>query len=88
MLQVHLPPTNFIILAAMNHIELLYFIETLEKSLGKTAEKNLLPMQAGDVEATYADIEELVIDTGYKPNTSIEVGVESFVNWYREFYHA
>ena len=69
-------------------VELLYFIETLEKALGKTAEKNLLPMQAGDVEATYADIEELVVDTGYKPNTSIEAGVEQFVSWYREFYDA
>lgn len=69
-------------------VELLHFIETLEKALGKTAEKNLLPMQAGDVEATYADIEELVLDTGYKPNTSIESGVEQFVSWYREFYDA
>ncbi len=67
-------------------VELLHFIETLEKTLGKTAEKNLLPMQAGDVEATYADIEALVIDTGYKPSTSIEAGVEQFVAWYRDFY--
>jgi UDP-glucuronate 4-epimerase len=67
-------------------VELMHFIQTLEKALGKTAEKNLLPMQDGDVEATFADIEDLVRDTGYQPTTSIEQGVEKFVDWYREFY--
>jgi UDP-glucuronate 4-epimerase len=62
------------------------YIETLERFLGKTAEKNLLPLQPGDVPDTYADVEALVTDVGYKPNTSIEVGIERFVSWYREYY--
>jgi len=67
-------------------IELLYFIEVLEKAIGKQAIKNLLPLQAGDVLATYADIEDLSRDTGFKPNTSIEVGIPLFVEWYRSYY--
>ena len=67
-------------------IELMYLIEVLEKSLGKKAKFNMLPMQPGDVPATYADIENLVNDTGFRPDTPIEVGVERFVEWYLEFY--
>ncbi len=67
-------------------IELLHFIETLENSLGRQCEKNMLPMQLGDVEATFADIEELVKDTGYAPTTSVEQGVNNFVEWYKDFY--
>jgi UDP-glucuronate 4-epimerase len=67
-------------------IELVYFIEVLEKCLGIEAKKNLLPMQPGDVPSTYADISDLVRDVGFKPDTSIEVGVEKFVNWYRDYY--
>jgi len=67
-------------------VELMTYIETLEGLLGKTAEKNLLPLQPGDVPDTYADVEALVTDVGYKPNTSIEVGIERFVSWYREYY--
>ena len=67
-------------------VELLHFIETLEDALGRVCEKNMLPMQAGDVEATYADIEELVKDTGYAPTTSVEQGVRTFVDWYQDFY--
>jgi len=69
-----------------NPVELLYLIETLEKTLGKTAEKNLLPIQPGDVPATYADVDDLVRDVGFKPATSIEEGVRRFVEWYRGFY--
>jgi UDP-glucuronate 4-epimerase len=67
-------------------VELMAYIETLERFLGKTAEKNLLPLQPGDVPDTYADVEALVADVGYKPNTSIEQGIERFVNWYRDYY--
>jgi len=67
-------------------VELMAYIETLERFLGKTAEKNLLPLQPGDVPDTYADVEALVADVGYKPNTSIEQGIERFVTWYRDYY--
>lgn len=67
-------------------VELMRFIETLESHLGKTVEKNLLPMQAGDVADTYADVEALITDVAYQPSTSIEQGVELFVNWYRDYY--
>lgn len=69
-----------------NPVELMAYIETLERFLGKTAEKNLLPLQPGDVPDTYADVEALVTDVGYKPNTSIEQGIERFVSWYRDYY--
>jgi len=71
-----------------NHqpIELLHFIEVLEKAVGKKAEKILLPLQPGDVPATYADIEDLTRDVGFKPATPIEEGIPRFVRWYREFY--
>jgi UDP-glucuronate 4-epimerase len=67
-------------------VELMHFIETLENCLGMKAQKNLLPMQAGDVLATYADVDALVEDVGFKPNTSIEMGIERFVKWYRSYY--
>jgi UDP-glucuronate 4-epimerase len=67
-------------------IELMHFIEVLEKCLGIEAIKNILPIQPGDVPITYADVSELVADVGFKPNTSIEVGVERFVDWYRTYY--
>ena len=70
-----------------NPVKLMDFIETLEKVLGKKAQKNFLPLQAGDVPATYADVKDLVKDIGYKPDTSVEVGIENFINWYKEFYH-
>ena len=69
-----------------NPVELMYLIETLEKTLGKKAEKNMLPIQPGDVPATYADVEALTQDVGFKPATPIETGVKNFVDWYREFY--
>lgn len=71
-----------------NHspVELLYFIEVLEQCLGRRAEKRLLPIQAGDVPATYADVEDLTRDVGFQPSTSIEEGIARFVAWYREYY--
>ena len=69
-----------------NPVNLLAFIETLEKCLGKQAIKNLLPLQPGDVPDTYADISDLVSDLGYKPGTSLETGIGNFVEWYRNFY--
>jgi len=71
-----------------NHqpVELLRFIEVLEQAIGKRAKKKLLPIQPGDVPATYADIEDLSRDVGFKPATPIEVGIPRFVQWYREFY--
>jgi UDP-glucuronate 4-epimerase len=67
-------------------VDLSHYIDTLEKCLGKKAEKNLLPLQLGDVPDTYADVEELVRDVGYKPATTVEQGVKAFVEWYREYY--
>ena len=66
--------------------ELMRYIEIIEECLGKKAEKNLLPLQPGDVPATYADVDALINDVGYKPTTSIEEGVAKFVEWYRDFY--
>jgi UDP-glucuronate 4-epimerase len=67
-------------------IELMRYIEVLEQCLGRTAEKNLLPMQPGDVPDTYADVTALSEVVGYKPDTPIEVGVRRFVDWYRDYY--
>jgi UDP-glucuronate 4-epimerase len=69
-----------------NPVELMHLIETLEKCLGKVARKNMLPMQAGDVPATYADVDDLTRDVGFKPATPIEVGVKNFVDWYRSYF--
>jgi len=67
-------------------VELLYFIELLERALGRAATKTLLPMQPGDVENTYADMSHLEALVGYRPQVSIEEGVERFVSWYRARY--
>ena len=69
-----------------NPVELMYLIEVLEKTLGKTAEKQMQPLQPGDVPSTYADVEALVEDVGFKPATSIEDGVARFVAWYRSYF--
>jgi UDP-glucuronate 4-epimerase len=68
-------------------IDLMHYIEVLEDCLGRKAEKNLLPMQPGDVPDTWADIDDLVTDIGYMPETSIEEGVRNFVDWYLLHYH-
>ena len=67
-------------------VELMHYIEVLENCLGRKAEKNLLPLQPGDVPATYADVSDLVSDVGYKPDMSVEQGIANFVAWYREYY--
>jgi UDP-glucuronate 4-epimerase len=69
-----------------NPVRLLSFIETLEQSLGRKAIKHMMPMQPGDVAATYADVDDLVSHTGYRPATTIGEGIERFVQWYREFW--
>lgn len=69
-----------------NPVELMKFIEFLESCLGKKAEKNLMPIQAGDVPATYADVDDLIRDVGFKPATPIEVGIARFVEWYKDYY--
>jgi UDP-glucuronate 4-epimerase len=69
-------------------VELLRYIEVLEQCLGREAQKNLLPLQAGDVPDTLADVEALTRDVGYRPSTPVEVGVKRFVEWYRAYYHS
>ena len=67
-------------------IKLTHFIESIEKSLGKKAKKQLMPIQPGDVEKTWADVSALARDYDYNPNTSVEYGIEKFVEWYNSFY--
>lgn len=69
-------------------VELLHMIEVLEDALGKKAEKNFMPMQAGDVQKTYANVDKLIKDVDFRPNTSIEEGIQRFVTWYKAFYKA
>jgi len=68
--------------------KLLDYINTLEKNLGKTAKKELLPIQPGDVEHTYADIDDLIKDFEYKPSTELSKGIENFVDWYNGYYES
>lgn len=67
-------------------VELMRLIEIIEGELGTASEKNYLPMQPGDVPATYADVDALVRDVGFKPSTTLELGVKRFVEWYRDYY--
>jgi len=67
-------------------LPLMQFIETLEDTLGKKAEKNFMPMQDGDVESTYADVTDLIKDFDYKPDTKLSDGIKVFVDWYKDFY--
>jgi UDP-glucuronate 4-epimerase len=69
-----------------NPVELIKFIEILENNLGKKAQKNMLPMQPGDVPITYADVDDLINNVGFKPSTSLEEGIKKFVEWYRWYY--
>ncbi|MGJ3524101.1 NAD-dependent epimerase [Nitratidesulfovibrio sp. D1] len=69
-----------------NAVELGRFIEILEDTLGRKAVRNLMPMQPGDVEATYADVDDLIRDTGFKPHTPLEQGIGEFVRWFRDYY--
>ena len=67
-------------------VKLMDFIEAIEKKIGKVAKKNLLPLQAGDVVSTYADVNDLVEDLNYKPQTSIQEGIDKFIDWYIDFF--
>jgi UDP-glucuronate 4-epimerase len=67
-------------------VELMSFIEAIEDALGKTARKNFMPLQDGDVPATFADVSELAAWTGFKPGTPVRVGVGRFVDWYRSYF--
>jgi UDP-glucuronate 4-epimerase len=69
-----------------NPVKLLDFVKVIEKELGREADKKFLPMQAGDVYATYADVDDIVKDTGFKPSTSIEEGIGKFIKWYKGYY--
>jgi UDP-glucuronate 4-epimerase len=69
-----------------NPVDLLKYIEVLEQTLGIEAKRNMLPLQPGDVPDTYADVQDLIDDAGYKPDTPIEVGIQNFVAWYKEYY--
>ncbi|MBP7867059.1 MAG: NAD-dependent epimerase [Acidobacteria bacterium] len=68
-------------------VRLMRLIEVLEHALGRTAEKRFLPMQPGDVPATWADVDDLARDAGFRPHTPVEEGIARFVAWYREYYH-
>jgi UDP-glucuronate 4-epimerase len=80
------PPHRLYNLGNHQPVSLLHFISVLERCLGVAAEKVLLPMQPGDLPETYADIDALMQDTGFKPSTSLEVGLQHFVDWYRSYY--
>ncbi len=69
-----------------NPTPLMEFIGAIEKALGKKAKKDFLPMQPGDVRATYADVEDLSATTGFKPDTPLEKGIRNFIDWYRDYY--
>jgi UDP-glucuronate 4-epimerase len=71
-----------------NPVTLAEFIETIESALGQSAIKNFLPMQPGDVSCTFADVDDLMQDMGFKPQTSIQEGIQRFVDWYREYYQS
>ena len=62
------------------------YIASIEKAIGREAIKNFLPLQPGDVPDTYADVDALITDVGFKPATSTDPGVKNFVDWYREYY--
>ncbi|MBS3778887.1 MAG: NAD-dependent epimerase [Desulfovermiculus sp.] len=70
-----------------NSVQLMHFIQALEDCLGRKARKEYLPLQPGDVPRTYADVQDLIEDVGFQPNTPIEKGIQEFVRWYREYYN-
>ena len=63
-----------------------HVVDLLEKALGRTAQREMLPMQPGDVPATYADVDDLMRDVGFRPSTPIDDGVARFVAWYRDYH--
>ena len=80
------PPHRLYNIGNNQPVSLLAFISTLETCLGTTAKKEFLPMQPGDLPETFADIDDLVRDTGFKPRTSLTIGLSAFVDWYRTYY--
>jgi len=80
-------PYNLYNIGNNNPVDLMLFIETLEQCLGKEAKKNFLPIQPGDVPATFADVDDLMEDVGFRPDTPIEEGIKRFVEWYRNYYN-
>jgi UDP-glucuronate 4-epimerase len=80
------PPYKIYNIGNNQPVTLRRFITAIETACGKQAKENLLPMQAGDVPITYADVDELIADTGFKPSTSIEDGIGKFVDWYINYY--
>ncbi len=84
--QVSTAPYKVYNIGNNNPVKLMDFITAIENKLGRTIEKNMMPIQAGDVPATYADVSDLVEDLGYKPATPIQEGINKFVDWYLEFY--
>ncbi len=67
-------------------VELMDFISFIEKKLGKTAKKNMLPIQPGDVSKTWANVDELIRDYNYHPSTMVKDGIDRFIDWYLEYY--
>ena len=80
------PPYKVYNIGNNNPVKLMDFITAIENKLGKTIDKNMMPIQPGDVPATYADVTDLVNDLGYKPETPIQDGINKFVDWYLEFF--
>ena len=80
------PPYKVYNIGNNNPVKLMDFIEAIENKLGSKIEKNMMPIQPGDVPATYADVSDLVNDLGYKPATPVQEGVDNFVNWYLDFF--
>ncbi|MCC5643046.1 NAD-dependent epimerase [Nostoc sp. CHAB 5824] len=85
-LDAGIPPYKIYNIGNNQPVELLHFIEVLESHLGKKVQKNFLPMQPGDVPITYADVDDLVRDVGFRPSTPIEVGLEKFTSWFKSYY--
>jgi UDP-glucuronate 4-epimerase len=81
-----LAPYRLYNIGANRPVPLLDFIATLERCLGRRAQMNMLPLQLGDVPDTFADVDTLVADVGYRPTTSVEQGISRFVAWYKEYY--
>ena len=81
------PPYKIYNIGNNNPVELKQFIAIIEKLMGKSAQKNFLPMQPGDVVATYANVDDLIDDVGFKPTTPIEQGLANFVTWYQSYYN-
>ena len=80
------PPYRVYNIGNNKAVKLLDFIDAIERSLGKKAKRQLMPMQAGDVEKTWANVDDLIRDYGYRPNTPIEQGIDSFIGWYKQYY--